>query len=145
VWLVLALVALVSELHTNSFHAVYESAAALGVALVAVVWPSVLGQLAVFVLLSVLLLAFVRPRMVELLLRVRPRPTVAFPDIADRPATVRSRVTDRAGLVEVGRGEFWSARAYPPGTVFEPGEEVVVAYRVGVRLFVQEAPTTQGR
>lgn len=142
-WLIVACIALVGELHTHSFHAVYESAAAVLTAAVAFAWSSLLGQLVAFAVFSVILLGLVRPRMVEYLVRARPKPTLLFPDLADKQATVRARVTDFTGLVEVGAGEFWTARAYPPGETFEPGSNVVVAYRVGIRLFVQ-APNRDG-
>ncbi len=136
-WAAAACLALLVELHDNSFHAVHVAAAALLVAVLAGFWPSVPGQILVFGLLSWILLAAVRPRLLQRLMRVVPRPTIAFPDIAQREAVVRERVTDGAGVVEVGRGEFWSARAFPPGSVFEPGTRVVVAYRAGVRLVVE--------
>lgn len=136
-WAAVACAALLIELHANTFHAVHEAVAAALVALLAHFWPSVPGQVLTFGLLSWILLAVVRPRLVQRLVRVRPRPTVPFPDIAEREAVVRERVTDGGGVVEVGRGEFWSARAFPPGAVFEPGTRVVVAYRTGIRLFVE--------
>lgn len=139
-WIVVAIAGVAAELHLNSLHALHEAAAALAVAVLAIVWPSVLAQIAVFGLLSWVLLALVRPRVVQRLLRVTPRPTQPFPDVAEREAVVRQRVTDHAGLVEVGRGEYWTARAYPPGASYEPGMRVVVAYRMGLRLFVEQAP-----
>jgi membrane protein implicated in regulation of membrane protease activity len=140
-WAAVAFLALLLELHANSFHAIHEAVAAALVALLALVWPSIPGQILVFGLLSWFLLSVVRPRVMQRLMRVRPRPTLQFWDIAEREAVVLERVTDHAGLVEVGRGEFWSARAYPPGSVFEPGARVVVAYRAGIRLFVERQGT----
>jgi membrane protein implicated in regulation of membrane protease activity len=137
IWLLVAFVALLGELFTMSFYAVYEAAAALLAALVGAVWPNIIVQMLSFVVFSIVLLGLVRPRTVELLFRVRPQPTVQFPDLVGKAAVVRERVTDRGGLVEVGAGEFWSARAFPPGSVFEPGTQVVVAYRDGIRLYVQ--------
>ncbi|MCL6596832.1 MAG: NfeD family protein [Firmicutes bacterium] len=143
-WLLLALLALLGELLTMAFYAVYEAVAALLTALVAAVWPSFAGQVAAFALFSGILLGVVRPRTVELLFRARPQPTVPFPDLAGKAATVRERVTDHGGLVEVGEGEFWSARAYPPGSVFERGTAVTVAYRDGLRLYVQAQAAERG-
>ncbi len=139
VWFLVALVALLGELFTMSFYAVYEAVAAALVGLLALIWPNFIVQVVAFAVFSAVLLGVVRPVTIELLFRVRPQPTVQFPDITGKEATVRERVTDRGGLVEVGSGEFWSARAYPPGEVFEPGTQVVVAYREGIRLFVQAA------
>lgn len=141
-WFLVALVALLGELFTMSFYAVYEAIAAALVGLLALIWPNLVGQVIAFAVFSGVLLGFVRPLTIELLFRVRPQATVQFPDIAGKQAIVRERVTDRSGLVEVGSGEFWSARAYPAGEVFEPGTQVVVAYREGIRLFVQTGQPT---
>jgi membrane protein implicated in regulation of membrane protease activity len=139
-WAAVVFVSLLAELHTNTFHAVHEAVAAALVALLSRFWPNVAVQVLVFGLLSWLLLAFVRPRLVQLLVRVRPRPTRPYPDLVEREAIVRERVTGYAGLVEVGQGEFWSARAFAPGEVFEPGTHVLVAQRVGLRLLVEAEP-----
>ena len=144
VWFLLALIALLGELFTMSFYAVYEAVAAALVGVLALILPSFILQVVAFAIFSAVLLGLVRPFTIELLFRVRPQPTVQFPDIAGKEATVRERVTDRSGLVEVGSGEFWSARAWPAGEVFEPGTQVVVSYREGIRLFV-EAPKDPGQ
>jgi len=137
-WLVIAAIALLGEIFTMSFYLVYEAAAAIVTALVALVLPDVFAvQLLVFAAASAFALGVVRPRTIELLFRVRPQPTVQFPDLTGKAAVVRERVSDTSGLVEVGAGEFWTARAYPPGQVFESGTAVVVATREGLRLFVE--------
>jgi inner membrane protein len=143
VWFLVALVALLGELFTMSFYAVYEAVAAALVGVLALIFPSFFVQVIAFAVFSAVLLGLVRPLTISLLFRVRPQATVQFPDIAGKQATVRERVTDRSGLVEVGNGEFWSARSSPTGEVFEPGTQVVVAYREGIRLFV-EAPKQPG-
>lgn len=140
-WLLIAVAGLVGELLTLSFYLVYEALAALVTAAVSVVVPSLPIQLGVFVVVSFLSLFVLRPRTVSYLLRVRPNPTVAYPDLVGRVVVVRERVTNRGGLVDLGGGEFWSARSFLPDAIFEVGTEVEVAYREGLKLVVQDRKT----
>jgi membrane protein implicated in regulation of membrane protease activity len=50
-------------------------------------------------------------------------------------AVVLQRVDDQGGLVRIG-GEDWSARAYVPDEVFEPGSQVEVARIEGATALV---------
>lgn len=151
-WFLIAILALLGELLTLSFYLVYEAAAALVTGLVAFVWPNTVGQLLVFAVSSGLALGVARPLTIQLLFRVKPQPTVAFPDVVGKAALVREAVSTGAGLVEVGAGEFWSARTAVPGQVLEVGTHVVVSQRDGIRLFVTpvapvpvpEVPKAQG-
>jgi len=53
------------------------------------------------------------------------------------PAVVLQRVDDSGGLVRIG-GEDWTARAYMPGQVLEPGVQVEVAEISGATALVYE-------
>ena len=53
------------------------------------------------------------------------------------PATVLQRVDANGGLVRIG-GEDWSARAYMPDQVLEPGMQVEVAEISGATALVYE-------
>jgi membrane protein implicated in regulation of membrane protease activity len=139
VWLVVAAVAFGLELLSLSFYLVYEGLAALATALVSLVFPQAWVQGLAFALFSLVSLGILRPRTLAWLLRVRPAPTSFFPDVVGRRVTVVEKVTDHQGMVRMGSGEFWSARAFPPGTQLEVGEEGEVVYRQGARLFVQRA------
>jgi len=50
---------------------------------------------------------------------------------------VLQRVDDSGGLVRIG-GEDWTARAYMPGQVLEPGVQVEVAEISGATALVYE-------
>lgn len=141
-WFLLALIALLGELFTLSFYLVYEAAAAAVTGVVALFVPNTIAQLLVFAVASALSLGVARPRTIQLLFRAKPEPTVQFPDVVGKAATVRERVSDTAGLVEVGAGEFWSARAADAGMVLEPGTAVMVTRRDGIRLYVAPAGRT---
>jgi membrane protein implicated in regulation of membrane protease activity len=143
-WLLVAAAALLGELLTLSFYLVYEALAAALTAAVASIVPSLTLQLVFFVLVSFVSLFVLRPRTVSYLLRVRPSQTVQYPDLVGRVVVVRERVTDHGGQVDLGGGEYWSARSFPPDAVFEAGSEVEVAYREGLKLVVQARTPREG-
>lgn len=140
-WLLLAVIAVVGEMFTLSFYLIYEALAAVVTALLAPILPLFLLQVIVFLVASVLSLFVLRPATLNYLLRLKPRPTVQYPDLVGRHAVVRERVTATGGLVDLGGGEFWSARSLLPDRAFEQGAAVEVQFRDGVRLVVDaEAP-----
>jgi membrane protein implicated in regulation of membrane protease activity len=136
-WALIGLVLLLSELLSTSFYMIYLALAAAITAILSLAVTGLVAQLAVFAVASSLALAVLRPRTVSWLLRSRGAPTVPYPDLANRRGVVRETVTDQGGLVDLGGGEFWSARPFPPGDRLEPGTPVQVAYRQGVVLYVQ--------
>lgn len=138
-WLLLALIALGGELLTMSFYLVYEALAGVMAAIVSAFIPLVSVQILAFAIFSLIGLLFLRPRTVQLLLRVAHGPTQFYSDMAGRVVTVRQEVTESHGLVDIGGGEFWTARSAVPGLVLKPGVQAQVLFREGVRLMVQPA------
>lgn len=136
-WLLLALIALGGELLTMSFYLVYEALAGVVAAIVSAFVPSIGVQILAFAVFSILGLTVLRPRTVQLLVRAIRSPTKFYSDMAGRIVTVRQEVTEQRGLVDLGGGEFWTARSAVPGTVLEPGTYAEVLYRDGVRLMVE--------
>jgi membrane protein implicated in regulation of membrane protease activity len=135
-WLVLAIVAVVGEMFTLSFYLIYEALAAVVTAVLAPLLPLFLLQVLVFLVASVLSLWLLRPATINYLLRMKPRATAQYPDLVGRHAVVRERVTATGGMVDLGGGEFWSARSLMPDRTFDAGVSVEVAFRDGVRLVV---------
>jgi membrane protein implicated in regulation of membrane protease activity len=78
----------------------------------------------VFAVVSVLLLAFVRPVAKRHMLS-RPALLTNTEALEGKHATVTARVDEHEGLVKIG-GDIWSARSMTPGDVFEAGDEVTV-------------------
>ncbi|MEU9581260.1 NfeD family protein [Streptomyces chilikensis] len=80
-------------------------------------------QVAAFVVVSVALIAVVRP----IAARHRSRPQLAsgVDALRGRQAVVLERVDSRGGRIKLA-GEVWSARALEPGRAYEAGEEVDV-------------------
>jgi len=145
VWLIIAAMALAGEVASTAFILVYVgAAAALTAVLAAVGLPTVL-QLAVFVPVTVALLTVVRP---VTLARIggprQPMQLTGHSRLVDRQAVVEQDVSDDAGLVQLGAGEFWSARSYPPGTLIPKGSIVRVMFVHGLTVHVT-IPTESGR
>ncbi|WP_175408740.1 NfeD family protein [Streptomyces sp. TRM64462] len=84
----------------------------------------VVAQVVVFVVVSVALLAVVRP----IAARHRagqPQHASGVDALKGRQATVLERVDGNGGRIKLA-GEVWSARTYAPDQVFEPGQQVDV-------------------
>jgi membrane protein implicated in regulation of membrane protease activity len=93
-------------------------------------------QLLVFALSSVAALGLLRPVARRHLTMPRAIRTGSAA-LVGAPATVLQRVDANGGLVRIG-GEEWSARAYVPDQVLEPGEQVEVAEIQGATALVYE-------
>jgi membrane protein implicated in regulation of membrane protease activity len=117
---VLALVEMASLDLVLLMFALGALAAAVAAGLGAPVWVAVL----VFALVSLGLLFFVRPPMVE---RLHAGPTLAtgHEALVGKSAVVSEPVDSHGGRVKLS-GEVWSARAESDGESFDTGTEVVV-------------------
>jgi len=99
---------------------------AVGAVAAAIAWSlggGIVAQVAAFVVVSVALIAVVRP--IAARNRSRPQHTSGVDALRGRQALVLERVDSRGGRVKLA-GEVWSARALDPGRSYEPGEEVDV-------------------
>jgi membrane protein implicated in regulation of membrane protease activity len=123
---------------------VYVGVAAAITALLAALGLPFTLQLVVFVPLTLALLTLVRPRSLALLHgHSQPRTLSAHSKMVDRTAYVESEVSNDRGLVRLGTGEFWTARAYPPGTVIPKGSSVRIMFVDGLTVHVS-LPTDSG-
>lgn len=144
VWLLIAAMAVAGELASTAFILVYVGVAAvLTAALAALGLPTVL-QLVVFIPVTVALLTLVRPMTLARLGGPSHRfHLTSHSHLVDREAVVAEDVSDSAGMVQVGTGEFWSARAYPPGILIPKGARVRVMFVEGLTVHVS-VPTESG-
>jgi membrane protein implicated in regulation of membrane protease activity len=118
-------------------------AAAITAVLAALGVPFVL-QIVVFIPLTLALLSLVRPRTLALLHGSAPRRQISTHSrMVDRAAFVEQDVTDDAGMVRLGTGEFWTARAYPPGMTIPKGSSVRIMFVEGLTVHVS-LPTESG-
>jgi membrane protein implicated in regulation of membrane protease activity len=99
---------------------------AVGAVAAAITWSlggGIVLQVGAFVVVSVALIAVVRP--IAARNKARPQLSTGVDALRGRQAVVLERVDSRGGRVKLA-GEVWSARALEPGRVFETGEEVDV-------------------
>ena len=122
IWVVLAGVLGLAELHTVTLVLGMVAIAALPAALVAGLGASPAAQVVTFAASSVLLLGVVRP----VARRHRHMPAALRTGTAalvGRQGLAVTAVDDRSGQVRIG-GEVWSARLYAPGTPAPAGATV---------------------
>lgn len=85
----------------------------------------IVAQVIVFVVVSVALLAVVRPMAVRARQKEPSGARTGIEALKGRQAVVLERVDGGGGRIKLG-GEVWSARALGPEQVFEPGQQVDV-------------------
>jgi membrane protein implicated in regulation of membrane protease activity len=92
------------------------------------------AQVLVFAVVSVALIAVVRP-IVNRNAKQRPELRSGIDALKGRQAVVLERVDESGGRIKLN-GETWSARTLDSGRVFEPGEKVDVAEIEGATAVV---------
>ncbi len=141
VWVVLAGVLGLAELHTVTLVLGMLAVAALPAALVAALGASPAGQVAVFAASSVLLLGVARP----IARRHRHTPVemrTGTAALVGRQGVALTAVDDRSGQVRIG-GEVWSARLYAPGSPARVGATVDILAIDGATALVLPLPDDQ--
>jgi len=142
VWVIIAGVLGVAELHSATLVLGMLAIAALPAALVAALGASPAAQVVTFAIFSVLLLGVVRP----VARRHRHLPAALRTGTAalvGRQGVVVSPVDDQTGQVRIG-GEVWSARLYVPGAPAAAGALVdVLAIDGATALVVPQDPPHQ--
>lgn len=110
------------------------SVGAVAAAVVAGVGGGITAQVLVFVVISVALIAVVRP-IANRNAKQRPELRSGVDALKGRQAVVMERVDENGGRIKLN-GEIWSARALDSGQVFEPGQKVDVAEIQGATAVV---------
>ena len=134
-WLIFALALAGAEALTGDMFLLMLGGGALAASATAWVtdWP-ILGDGAVFLIVSVLLVVLVRPS-----LRRRLTPAAGAPmgikALEGKKALVLGRVTHDEGQVKLD-GQVWTARPLNDGDVYEPGESVTVMHIDGATAVV---------
>ncbi len=124
-WLIAALLLAGAELATLDLTLLMMAMGALAACLVAAVGLNVVVQVLAAVVVSVAMLAFVRPNIVR---RLHAAPTLhSGPEgLVGKSGLVLERVTAQTGRVKLS-GEVWSARTFDESVVVEPGQKIGVA------------------
>jgi membrane protein implicated in regulation of membrane protease activity len=141
-WVLLGVLALAGEAASMALFLLYVAVAAFAAAMLAVFNAGAAAEVAVFVALSVLLIGLVRPRMLQALAgRVPHRALTNQGMLVNRVGTVTQAVTADSGMIRLGTGEFWTARANPPVTHLDVGHKARIVYVSGLTAYVEPVPT----
>jgi membrane protein implicated in regulation of membrane protease activity len=136
IWLIVAVVFGIGEIATLGFFLAPFAGGALVAALVAGAGGGAVGSWIAFLVVSVVLLAALRP----VALRHRkqaPQLRTGTAALVGRTATVVEKVDGDEGCVRLD-GEIWTARAFDEDQVFEPGTRVQVLEIRGATALVAE-------
>jgi membrane protein implicated in regulation of membrane protease activity len=134
-WSIAALLLAIGEIFTPGLFFLGPVALAAVVAAVTAVAGATLWlQLLVFAGASLASLGFLRP-LARAHIRMPPALRTGTAALTGAKATVLQRVDKTGGRVRIG-GEEWSARAYMPDQVLEPGTEVEVVEIKGATALV---------
>jgi membrane protein implicated in regulation of membrane protease activity len=134
-WLIFALALAGAELLTGDMFLLMLGGGAVAASVTAWLthWP-ILGDGAVFLVVSVLLVVLVRPALRQRLTPARGLPT-GIEALEGKSAVVLDRVARDAGQVKLD-GQIWTARPYNDGDIYEPGESVTVMHIDGATAVV---------
>ena len=136
IWVVVAAGLAAGEIFTMGFILGPIALAAAAGAIAAALGAPLALQLAIFIAASIASLALLRPIALRHL-RTPAAIRTGTAALVGARALVLERVDDDGGRVKIG-GEVWSARAYLPDQVLEPGARVEVAQIEGATALVYE-------
>jgi len=138
IWLIAAVVFAVGEIATLGFFLAPFAGGALIAAIVAAAGAGTGISWAVFLLVSIVLLAALRP-LARSHRRMPAQLRTGTAALVGRTAMVTERISndEDTGCVKL-EGETWTARSYDEGAVFEPGKRVHVIEIRGATALVTE-------
>jgi membrane protein implicated in regulation of membrane protease activity len=123
-WLLAAILLLLGEAATNALVFLMPFGGATAAAVLAAFGVPWYVQLPVFAVVTIGLVAFLRPLAVRR--QAGPGLRTGAAALVGSQAVVTTRVDEHRGRIRLD-GQIWSARALDPERVFEPGEAVHVA------------------
>ena len=134
-WIVIACVLAVGEVLNTSFFLAPFAVGAVFAALLSGLGVPLAGSIAVFLVISLAALLFVRP-IAKRHLKMPPELRTGTAALVGRNAIVLERIANHEGVgCAKIEGEVWTARAFDDDRVFEPGERVqVIAIRGATAL-----------
>jgi membrane protein implicated in regulation of membrane protease activity len=136
IWLIVAVIFGIGEIATLGFFLAPFAGGALVAALVSGAGGGAVGSWIAFLVVSVVLLAALRP-VARRHLKQAPSLRTGTAALVGRTATVVEKVGGDEGCVRLD-GEIWTARAYDEDQVFEPGTRVQVLEIRGATALVAE-------
>ena len=132
-WLLAAVLLLLGEMATNALVFLMPFGGATAAAILAVAGVPWYGQLPAFVVVTLGLIAFVRP--VAVRRQAGPGLRTGAAALVGQEARVTTRIDEHRGQIRLD-GQIWSARALDSEGVFEAGEAVHVAAIDGATAMV---------
>ena len=125
IWLVAAVLLAAGEAAGGELILLMLAAGALGGSGAAFLGAPIWGQALAFALVSVIMLAAVRPAVRSRLLAALPEQDTNTAALTGRSGTVVEAIGPEGGLVEIS-GDTWTARPLIDGDTFAAGEKVLV-------------------
>jgi membrane protein implicated in regulation of membrane protease activity len=137
-WLILAVIFAVGEIATLGFFLAPFAGGASVAAVVSAVGVPFVGSLAVFLVVSLVLLAALRP-LARSHRRMPPSLRTGTAALVGKSATVVERIANDEGVgcVKI-EGDVWTARAYMDEETYEPGTRVQVVEIRGATALVTD-------
>ena len=137
-WLIAAVILAIGEIATTSLFLAPFAAGAAVAALLAAAGAGAVVEWAVFLVVSLITLAALRP-VARAHKRSRGQIKTGTAALVGQTATVVERIANAEGVGCVKLdGEIWTARAYDDDEVFEPGARVQVLEIRGATALVSE-------
>ena len=124
VWLIIAVVLAGAEAASAGLLLIMFSGGALAASLASAMGAGTVGSAAVFAIVSVALIAFVRP-VAKRHVYQPPQQRSGTAALIGTQAVVMETVDGSTGRIKLA-GEIWSARAFDEEARFEPGQKVSV-------------------
>ncbi len=136
-WLVISAVLIVTEILTLGLTTIWFAAGALLAALVAWIGVGIIGQLIIFIIVSVVLLVLTRPLAMKYLndKTVRTNADSLIGEIAIVTEEIDNIAGKGAAKIQ---GETWTARSTKDEEIIEKGTKVQVIRISGVKLIVSK-------
>ena len=137
-WLILAVIFAVGEIATLGFFLAPFAGGAAVAAVVSAIGVPFVGSLAVFLVVTVILLAALRP-LARSHRRMPPSLRTGTAALVGKSATVVERIANDEGVgcVKID-GDVWTARAYMDEETYEPGTRVQVVEIRGATALVTD-------
>lgn len=144
-WAVLAALALAGEVLTVSFFLVFFSFGAVVALVLSVLGLGAALQIGGFVAASVAGMLVLRPALVSRLSFKNSERYVGRGDITGKSAVVTQAIwPEESGMIRIGGGDFWTARALYSGGEIEEGTRVRVLDTDGVTALVEPQELSPG-
>jgi membrane protein implicated in regulation of membrane protease activity len=137
IWLVAACVLGIGEMHQGGFYLLPFAAGAALAAVVSLAGVGTLLSVILFILVSAIVFAGLRP-VARRHRRLPPAIRTGAAALVGRHAMVLERIANQEGVgcVKIDGGEVWTARSYDDGEVINVGERVEVVEIRGATALV---------